>query len=119
MVGQHAPEFTIYYLCINVKFHYLYRDGANYKQYNFEVFSNNDGLLIEEIESHIKSALIEDSWFYTDKWRLKDIHLYNWDESIDHRWHEFDFVENTNEMATVGDIPDFIKLINNQSEIQN
>lgn len=96
---------------MNVKFYYLYRDGANYKQNHFEVFSNIEGLTLEEIENAIRSVLIDDGWFYADKWKLKDLHLYKWDDSIDHEWHEYDFVETTEEDAKNGDISDFIKLI--------
>jgi len=96
---------------MNIKFHYLYRDGGNYKQNHFEVFSNRSELSIEEIDTAIRSALIEGGWFYADKWKLKDLHVYKWDESIDHNWHEFDFIENTDEDSTIGDISEFIRLI--------
>ena len=96
---------------MNIKFNYLYRDGANYKQFHSEVFKNHNGLSIEEIETAIRSALIDDGWFYADKWELKDLHLYKWDNSIDHEWHEYDSIEMTDESETKGDIADFINLI--------
>jgi len=96
---------------MNVRFNYLYRDGANYKQYGHTVFSNNSGLTSEEIENTIKACLIEANWFYADKWHLKDLQLYKWDEEIDHNWHEYENVELTGEEATGGDISDFVALI--------
>jgi hypothetical protein len=96
---------------MNIKFNYLYRDGANYKQNHSEVFSNREEHTIEEIGKAIRSALIDDGWFYADKWGLKDLHLYKWDNTIDHEWHEYDCIEMTEESATVGEISDFIKLI--------
>ncbi len=98
---------------MNIKFHYLYRDAGNYKQYHFKIFSNQKDLSLKEIDNKIRSALIDQCWFYADRWQLKDLHVYKWDESIDHRWHEFDLVEITDEMETKGDIGDFINLIQN------
>jgi hypothetical protein len=96
---------------MNIKFHYLYRDGANYKQGNAVVFSNTTGYTIQEMGKAIQTALIDEMWFYANKWNLKDLHLYQWDEEIDHGWHEYDFIEQTEENATNGDIADFIALI--------
>lgn len=96
---------------MNIKFNCRYRDGANYKQNSTEVFSNRRDLRLEEIEIAIKSALIDECWFYANKWNLKDLHFYKWDNEIDHEWHEFDFIEETKEDATIGDIYDFIRLI--------
>lgn len=99
---------------MNMEFQYLYRDGANYKQHNSVVFSNAKGYTIQEIENAIKAALIDEMWFYAKKWNLKDLHVYPWDEEIDHTWHEYDCVEETQEAATVGDIDDFTALIKQQ-----
>ncbi len=99
-------------LDMNIKFHYLYRDGANYKQCSSVVFSNKSDYTVQEVEDAMKTVLIDELWFYANKWNLKDLHLHQWDEEIDHSWHEFDFVEETEEDATNGDIADFIALIN-------
>jgi hypothetical protein len=96
---------------MNIKFDYLYRDGANYKNYNSEVFSNKEGLSIKEVEDAIESCLIEGVWFYANKWGLKDLHYFAWDEEIDHSWHEYDCIEVTEETATKGDISDFVRLL--------
>lgn len=101
---------------MNIKFNYLYRDGANYKQNHSEVFTNREQLSIEEIENAIRSALIDDGWFYADKWGLKDLHLYKWDNTIDHEWHEYDSIEATEESETKGDIANFIEIIQNTQE---
>ena len=101
---------------MNIKFNYLYRDGANYKQHHAEIFSNTKGWSLIEIDVAIRSALIGEEWFYADKWKLKDLHLYAWDQEIDHSWHEYDCIEETKEDATSGDISDFISLIQNVIE---
>ncbi len=97
----------------NIKLHYLYRDGANYKQYHYEVYTNVQGLSLEEIERRLRAQLIDGEWFYNHNWDLKDLHHHPWDNSIDHTWHEFDCIECTDEppslklwrpRATKGDV---------------
>jgi hypothetical protein len=44
----------------NVKFHYLYRDGSNYKKWAELVFSNADGLSADVITRVLRDAFLED-----------------------------------------------------------
>ena len=96
---------------MNIKFHYLYRDGANFKQHHFEVFLNNHNFSLDAINQSISSKLIDGECFYANEWDLKDLHLFIWDNEIDHNWHEFEYVEETLDEATRGDILDLIKRI--------
>lgn len=92
----------------NIKLHYLYRDGANYKQYHYEVYCNAQGLSLDEIERRLRAQLIDSEWFYNHNWDLKDLHVHSWDNSIDHTWHEFDCIECTDEAATKGDVVELL-----------
>lgn len=87
---------------MNIKFHYLYRDGANFKQFKEVVFSNPNEIKLRKIETIIKDHLIDECWFVAKDWSLPDLHFkeYNWDNEIDHDWHEFESVEGTDEKAT-------------------
>lgn len=87
---------------MNIKFSYLYRDGANYKNFNEVVFLNPDGIGLEEIKSIIKKRLVDGCWFIVKDWNLPDLHFkeYPWDNSIDHEWHEFESVEETEAAPT-------------------
>lgn len=87
---------------MNIKFSYLYRDAANYKNYNEVVFDNAENLPIQSIETVIKENLIEGQWFIAREWNLPDMHFknYPWDSEIDHDWHEFDSLEETTNSAT-------------------
>jgi len=93
---------------MNVKFSYLYRDGANYKQWHEEVFANTHGFALEEIEAFIRNCLIGGEWFYVNEFGLKDLHAHVWDNEVDHKWHEFDSVTATYQPATQNDITDFL-----------
>ena len=96
---------------MNIQFSYLYRDGANYKQFHSVVFANTENLSIEEIERRIRLSLIDEMWFYADKWKLEDLHHYKWDNEIDHTWHEYESIEPTEAEVTNGDIADFLQHI--------
>ena len=99
---------------MNIKFCYLYRDGANYKNFNEVIFDNPDGKSREEIETVIRTSLIDETWFVADKWNLPDMHFqeYSWNSEIDHEWHEFDCLEETLETSTEKiSIGDFLNLI--------
>lgn len=93
---------------MNVRFYYLYRDAGNYKQFGHEVFTNETDLSICDIHRKILDCLIDKTWFYSDVWDLKDLHVFKWDNELDHTWHEYSNIESTEENATMGDIKDFL-----------
>jgi hypothetical protein len=100
---------------MNIKFSYLYRDGANYKQFNEVVFSNPSDLTVKEIEETIKEKLIDSQWFVAKDWGLPNLHFkeYAWDSEIDHDWYEFESIKETLELVTTeSNIEDFLSLIN-------
>jgi hypothetical protein len=87
---------------MNIRFSYLYRDSANYRQYNEVIFVNSSQITVKEIEAAIKEKLIDRQWFIAKDWGLPDIHFkeFAWDSEIDHDWHEFEGIEETLEEAT-------------------
>lgn len=113
---------VIYYLAfikyiMNIKFCYRYRDAANYKQHNEIIFGNPTKLLLPEIEKAIRKNLIDESWFVAKKWDVPDMHFkeYAWDSEIDHDWHEFDCIVETNESIEKISIADFLNHIGRTS----
>lgn len=86
---------------LNIKFSYLYRDGANYKNHRFIILNNPTNVALAELESIIHQKLIDGTWFYADKWNLPDLHFSAWDNEIDHTWHEFDAIEFTDKTGFV------------------
>ncbi|PQJ10118.1 hypothetical protein CJD36_015590 [Flavipsychrobacter stenotrophus] len=99
---------------MNIKLCYLYRDGANYKRYGKVVFENTSLLPLHKIGTAIIASLIEGEWFYAKKWNLPDLHFDKWDNEIDHDYHEYSGIEETEEQPTQGDISDFLKQISNE-----
>src|SRR5437868_13615603 len=100
----------------NIKFNYLYRDGANYKNFNFIIFDNDQSITIEELESLIKSKLIYGEWFYADQWKLPDLHFDNWDNELDHTFHEFGSIEYSAD-ASNSTLTEFIAILTSHHKL--
>lgn len=47
----------------NIKFVYLYRDGANYKSWGDVIFTNPNKLVLGEIENRLIDALLPNKLF--------------------------------------------------------
>lgn len=73
-----------------ILFHYLHRDEGNWKDHLKAVVDNPNNLPLDEIESRIKSALIDGGYFYH-----RDIGLLPSEYAESGDWHEFDGVEET------------------------
>ncbi|WP_462267262.1 hypothetical protein [Mucilaginibacter sp.] len=102
----------------NIKLHYLYRDGANYKQFGVVVFDNPQHLTPVYLTSLIQSKLIDGTWFYANQWQLPDLHFGTWDDEIDHTLHEFEMVEYTSEPPnTMLTLARFIQRIENTNRV--
>jgi hypothetical protein len=63
---------------------------------------------VHEIKREIIGRLIDREFFYSDRFKVPDLHFEKWDNEIDHTWHEFINVEETNEVANATDIEDFL-----------
>ncbi len=98
----------------NIQFDYLYRDGSNYKNYSFVIFENPDQIDLKPLDILIKSKLIGGQFFFVTDWQLLDLHFDNWDEQLDHNWHEFESMEFTDKPSnTLLKLAVFVSLIEN------
>jgi hypothetical protein len=96
----------------NIKFNYLYRDSANYKDFSSVIFDNPNDIRIDVLLKIIKPKLIDETWFYVDQWNLPDLHFGTWNNEFDHTWHEFESIEYTNEDPNgTSTIAEFISLM--------
>lgn len=99
---------------MNIKFCYLYRDGANYKNFNEIIFSNPNSINYLKIKKLVLKKLIDDKWFYCKEWNLPDIHFKEFinDAEIDVDWHEFEAIELTaDDVTEQNSIEDFLMLV--------
>ena len=99
---------------MNIKFGYLYPEGANYKEHHEVVLANPHQIPLEQIQKIITANLIDECWSIAKDWHLPDMHFkeYEWDEQKDHQWHELESIEETAEAETVEmSIKDFLEVI--------
>lgn len=80
-----------------INFSYCYRDAGNNKKHGAISFINTGEINLTDLESLIRSKLIDGVWFVAKDWRLPDLHFKCWDEELDHGWHEFVGVEESEE----------------------
>ena len=83
----------------NVRLTYLYRDAANYKAWGAVIFTNHEGLALDEIEKRLRHCLFDEVLFVAAQVRIPDVFLfqeYPFSEN-DHFYHELDSVQFTTE----------------------
>ncbi|WP_297337948.1 NUMOD1 domain-containing DNA-binding protein [Algoriphagus sp.] len=85
---------------LNLKLNYMYRDGTNYKQFGWVIFSNPGFLSPRRAAEQFKEKLISGEYFVPQDWGLARLQKYAYDPEIDHEWHEFEDFEWTEEDAT-------------------
>lgn len=105
----------------NIKFNYLYRDGANFKSWGEVVFKNPKHLALEEIESRLVDAFLPDKIFVAHQISIPEKFLFADGKfsKFDHCYHEFDSVEICQENSTDGlgrSINDFLKVVEQVSK---
>lgn len=87
---------------LNLKLNYLYRDGANYKQFGYVVFANPDFLTPRRASEQLRQKLISNEFFVPQGWKLPRLQYHPYDPEIDHDYHEFESFEWTEENVTDG-----------------
>ncbi len=85
---------------MNLEFNYMYRDGANYKQFGSVVFANPTNLTLEVVVLQIRESLIDGEFFDPSKLSIPNVRVYPYDPEIDHDWFEFENVEQTDKATT-------------------
>ena len=105
----------------NIKFNYLYRDGANFKSWGNVIFSNPNKLSLSEIESKLINAFPLDKLFIASQISIPEKFLFANGKftKFDHCYHEFDNIETCK--AKPNDvlgpsINDFLKIVEQVSK---
>jgi hypothetical protein len=82
----------------NIKFNYLYRDGANYKNWSDVTFFNPDDLTIDLLTEDFRGAF-DDNLFIAHQVRIPEVFSFpDGVTSDDHCYHEFDSIEITEDI---------------------
>ena len=100
----------------NLSFNYLYRDGGNFKQFGKKLFTNPNHLPIEIIEKTIRKSLIDETFFYADKFNVPSL-FFDCLNIDDPTWHEFADLLQTDELPdTDCTIEEFLVAIQHNQE---
>ena len=88
----------------NVKVHYLYRDGSNYKKWAEIVFLDDEDLASEFVTARLRESFLEDGLFIAHQVRVPEVFLAAEDQLTpdDHCFHEFESVEATSDAPNDG-----------------
>ena len=96
----------------NIKFNYLYRDAGNYKIFGDLIFTNQKSTSLEIIDTAIRNNLIEGEYFIPEKWNIPRLNLGAYSLELDHDYHEFESLEETNDNPMeICDINTFLFLL--------
>ena len=74
---------------MNISFEYLYRDGANYKNWGEVVLRTTTTHELSEIEQRIRDELIDGTNFVAEEIDIPTLYFATRDKTIDHWWHEY------------------------------
>jgi hypothetical protein len=84
----------------NIQLNYLYRCGGNYKNYGEVIFSNPEGLTLEDITQQITDKCIDGLWFYAHLCHIPTLFFDKYSPELDHPFHEYESVEHTHLPST-------------------
>jgi hypothetical protein len=99
---------------MNIEFSYLYRDAGNFKNFGTVVFANKNQTSLEKLNEMIKQRLIDEMYFDAFNASVPSLFFDDYDEELDHDWHEFENVKEVEMPANDSlqrDITTFIKLL--------
>ncbi len=85
---------------MNIRFEYLYRDAGNFKRWGEIVFSNPGDIGEKLIASMAEDALIDSLYFVASKARIPDLHFSDYNEQLDHDWHEMHEFQPTTDVVS-------------------
>lgn len=87
---------------MNISFDYLYRDAGNYKLYNSVIYKNENDVPLIFLLRAIEACLEQRMYFVPETLEIPRLKFRNYDPDLDHLWHEFDSISETDLPNTEG-----------------
>lgn len=87
---------------MNISFEYLYRDAGNYKLYGTIVFKNENNVPLIFLHRAIEACLYQRIYFIPELLEIPRLKFRDYNEDLDHFWHEFDSISETDFPHTAG-----------------
>lgn len=105
---------------MNVRFEYLYRDAGNFKNWGEVVFSNASNFTVDHVTAMAEHFLIERTYFVASKADVPDLHFSEYNEKLDHDWHEVHAFQVTDDAPTdpqQRDVEKFIESLQQAAQV--
>ena len=105
---------------MNIRFSYLYRDAGNFKNWGEVVFSNPREVEVASVVLNAKRTLIDQAYFFARTASVPSLYFKEYDDELDHSWHEVHTFQETNDPPTDPldrDIEEFIYSLRSASEV--
>jgi len=74
---------------MNIRFHYLYRDAGNYKEFGAVTFRGDSRQTFADLEEKLDDSLVDREWFVAWDAKVPDLRPTPLSPDMDHDWHEF------------------------------
>lgn len=71
---------------------YHYRDAGNFKVHGLKCFSNKQNIPLSEVEARIRERLIDQFYFFPEKWGFRRLSFESFIPDLDHEWYELESV---------------------------
>lgn len=71
----------------------MYRDAGNFKNWGEIVFSNPRDVPLNILSTNTKQALLDELYFDASTVGVPDLFFNDFDEDLDHEWHEFESLD--------------------------
>jgi hypothetical protein len=101
---------------MNIEFSYLYRDAGNFKNFGTVVFANKNQTSLEKLNEMIKQRLIDGMYFDAFNASVPSLFFDDYDEELDHDWHEFECLSEVATMPTDADAREISAFISTLAE---
>ena len=96
---------------MNIEFSYLYRDAGNFKSFGTVVFTNKNQTSLEKLNEMIKQRLIDEIYFDALNASVPSLFFDDYDDELDHDWHEFECISEVETMPNDADARDISAFI--------
>ena len=106
---------------MNICFEYLYRDGANYKNWGEVILRPTPGFDITKADNQIRRALIDGEYFVAEEVKVPTLYFLEQDRELDHGWHEYSCMSWTDrDTINIRTIAEFIEdLVTSYQQYRN
>ena len=80
---------------MSIQFLYIYRDAGNFKNFGEIIFDNPNNVALDELSARLTLTLLDEMFFDAFAVGIPTLFFDEYDEELDHDWHEFSALAQT------------------------